>query len=87
MNIYTPTYKLTLWWTLQTRERGKVSKTLPPRIGMQKSLTFSGGRYTPRWDYNQEAIINRFAYNTCLAMAKFTELLPSDSWAKFSALV
>ncbi|EMP40973.1 hypothetical protein UY3_01790 [Chelonia mydas] len=36
---------------------------------------------------NQQAIVSRYWYNTCGAMAKFAELLPQDSHAEFSAFV
>lgn len=36
---------------------------------------------------NQQAIIRRYSFNTCGAMAKFAELLLPDSCAEFTALV
>ncbi|EMP27632.1 hypothetical protein UY3_15278 [Chelonia mydas] len=36
---------------------------------------------------NQQDIVSRYPFNTCAAMAKFTELVPSDSWSEFTALV
>lgn len=36
---------------------------------------------------NQQAIVSRYFCNTCAAMVKFTELVPSDSQLEFTTLV
>ncbi|EMP40415.1 Nitric oxide synthase, endothelial [Chelonia mydas] len=77
---------------LLTSRRGKVFEGPSPKNRDVKKLdlfgrkVYSAGGLQLRIS-NQQAIVSRYSYNACSAMANFTELLPSDSCAEFSALV
>ncbi|XP_074982223.1 uncharacterized protein LOC142071241 [Caretta caretta] len=77
---------------LLTIRRGKVFEGPSPKNRDVKKLDLFGRKVYSTGGLqlrisNQQAIVSRYSYNACSAMANFTELLPSDSCAEFSALV
>ncbi|EMP24457.1 hypothetical protein UY3_18382 [Chelonia mydas] len=77
---------------LLTSVRDRASKGPPQKTGRAMRLDLVGRKVGSTGDLqlrilNQQAIVSRYSYTTCAVMAKFTELLPSDSRTEFSPLV